>query len=72
MIMSNKKDIKTLLEVGDGPEGIAIYTSEDEGIVDWSSTEPTVYIEICNNETYFRVRLTMQKTVDELLKALSK
>jgi hypothetical protein len=34
-----------LLDVGDGPEGIQIYTSEEEGVVDWSQTFPPVYLE---------------------------
>ena len=34
----------TLLDVHDGPEGIEIYTSEEEGVVDWSNTFPAVYI----------------------------
>jgi len=38
------KDKKVLLSVCDGPEGIEIYTSDDEGVVDWSSSFPAVYI----------------------------
>lgn len=38
-----KDDKHILLEVGDGPEGIQIYTSDDEGI-DWACTYPPVYI----------------------------
>ena len=33
-----------LLDIADGPEGIEIYTSEDEGIIDCSNTFPAVYI----------------------------
>lgn len=65
------KDRKILLDVGDGPEGIKIYTSEDEGVIDWSSTEPTVYLEIANWETFYRIRFTRQCIVDALVKVLS-
>lgn len=37
---------QTLLEIGDGPEGIHIYTDEDRGVVDWAETFPPVYIDI--------------------------
>ena len=40
--MTNDKQI--LLDVGDGPEGIQIYTSEEEGIVNWAGSFPAVYI----------------------------
>lgn len=38
------KDKITLLSVGDGPEGIEIYTSQDEGVVDWATSFPAVYL----------------------------
>ncbi len=37
-------DKQVLLRVEDGPESIEIYTSEDEGIIDWASTLPGVYL----------------------------
>jgi hypothetical protein len=37
------------LSVGDGPEGIEIYTSEERGVVDWSSTFPAVYVHVAMN-----------------------
>lgn len=42
-------DKQVLLNVGDGPEGITIYTSEDQGIIDWSPSWPALYIEISIN-----------------------
>jgi hypothetical protein len=39
-------DRKILLEVGDGPEGIVIYESEEEGVVDWSPALPAIYVEV--------------------------
>lgn len=40
------RDKKILLDVGDGPEGITIYTSDDEGVVDWAGSFPALYITI--------------------------
>lgn len=65
-------DKKIIFDSGDGPEGICVYTSEDEGAVDWADTIPAVYIEIANYTTSFKIRLTMQKVVDDLLAALGK
>lgn len=42
--MEAKPDRKVLLDIGDGPEGIQVYISEDEGVVDWSSDLPALYI----------------------------
>lgn len=50
-------DKKIIFDSGDGPEGICVYTSEDEGAVAWAGTVPAVYIEI---------------VVDDLLAALTK
>lgn len=38
------KDKNVLLSVADGPEHIEIYTSEEEGVVDWASSFPAVYL----------------------------
>jgi hypothetical protein len=40
-----KPDKIIILEVGDGPEGICIYTSDEEGVCDWANTFPPVYIQ---------------------------
>lgn len=65
-------DKNIIFDTGDGPEGICVYTSEDEGVVDWSSTKPTVYVMIANDTGCFKVRLTRQKVVDDLLAALGR
>ena len=41
-----------LLNVSDGPEAIKIYTSEEEGVIDWSNTFPAVYVQIALNGAY--------------------
>lgn len=40
-----KADRVVLLDASDGPEGITIYTSDEEGVVDWSQAFPAVYVE---------------------------
>lgn len=42
-------DKQVLLSVGDGPEGIEIFTSEERGVVDWSATFPAVYLSAAVN-----------------------
>jgi hypothetical protein len=37
-------DRQYLLRAGDGPEGIEIYTSDEEGVVDWSQAFPALYL----------------------------
>lgn len=37
-------DKEVLLSVADGPEGIEIYQSADEAVVDWSGDIPAVYL----------------------------
>lgn len=50
-----KPNTKILLDVADGPEGIKIYTSEDDGVVDWSSTFPAVYIIINTHDAMVKL-----------------
>jgi len=44
-----RHDRKTLLDVKDGPEGIHIYTSEEDAIVDFSEDIPGLYIDVAIN-----------------------
>jgi hypothetical protein len=44
-----------LLSVSDGPEHIEIYTSEEEGVVDWSNTFPAVYLTASTHDTYVKM-----------------
>ena len=39
-------DKTVLLSVGDGPDGIEIFTSEDKAVVDWAHDIPALYINI--------------------------
>jgi hypothetical protein len=45
----DESDKKILLDVNDGPEGITIYTSESEGVVDWSQSFPALYVVVVVN-----------------------
>lgn len=49
------KDKKILLEVGDGPEGITIYESDEEGVVDWSPALPGLYLEAAIDGVDFKL-----------------
>lgn len=49
-----RPDKKILLSVADGPEGIEIYTSEEEGMVDWSPAFPAVYIVVNTHDAMFK------------------
>jgi len=64
-----ENDRKYLLNVGDGPEGLAIYTSEDEDIVNWN--EGAVYVEFSDINTYFKGTLTLRKVCEGIKAALS-
>jgi len=41
-----KYDREFLLEIGDGSDGIEIYTSEDEAVVDWATDIPALYLTV--------------------------
>lgn len=43
------KDKTVLLAIGDGPEGIEIYTSDQEGVIDWAATLPALYVSVTIN-----------------------
>lgn len=50
-----ERDKQILLSVADGPEGIEIYTSEDEGVCDWSQTFPAMYLTASVNDAYVKL-----------------
>jgi hypothetical protein len=43
---AKRRERKVLLDASDGPEGILIYTSEEQGVCDWSETFPALYVEV--------------------------
>ena len=60
-----------LLSVADGPEGIEIYEDEDEGVVDWSSAFPAVYLTATLNGAFVKLGPFQMKTIyEELVKKL--
>ena len=50
-----EKDKEIILDVSDGPEGICIYTSSVEGVVDWSNTFPSVYLTASLNGAFVKL-----------------
>ena len=60
-----------LLDASDGPEGIKIYVSEEEGVVDWSETFPAVYVEISLQGASFRCGpFQMREIHDKLMRQI--
>ena len=62
------EDRIVLLDVGDGPEGITIYTSENEGTIDWSQTFPALYVDISINGAYAHFGPFSLKSIYESVK----
>jgi hypothetical protein len=61
-----------LLEAADGPEGIEIYTDDEEGIVDWACTFPSVYVNISINGAMAKFGpFTLPKIYKDIEKAVS-
>lgn len=53
--MSYPPDKRVLLSVADGPESIEIYTSEDEGAVDWGLDAPALYLTATLQGAYVKI-----------------
>jgi hypothetical protein len=68
-IKSNKN---ILLQAQDGPEGIEIYTDDDEGVVDWAITFPPVYVTISINGAMAKFGpFTLPKIYKDVARALA-
>lgn len=50
-----KPDRHVLLQACDGPENICLYTSTDEGVVDWGNDLPALYLEVSLNGVYTKI-----------------
>jgi hypothetical protein len=50
--MNSDPTRKVLLDVGDGPEGITIYTSEDRAVVDFAEQCPALYLSASLNDAH--------------------
>jgi hypothetical protein len=66
------KDRKILLEVGDGPEGITIYTSDEEAIRDWGRDIPGLYIQASIMGADFKIGPFQLKSIREGVEAALK
>jgi hypothetical protein len=60
-------DKQVILSAADGPEGIEIYTSEEEGVVDWSPTSPAMYLVATINGATVKLGPFGQGVRDQLL-----
>ena len=62
---------KILLLAADGPESIEIYTSEVEGIIDWSPSFPALYVKITLQGVSAKFGpFTLSTIYNEIIKAL--
>lgn len=64
-----ENDRKYLLNIVEGPEGLAIYTSEHEDSVNW--LDGAVYVEFSDINTYFKGTLTLRAIREGIEAALS-
>jgi hypothetical protein len=55
----------TLLKVTDGPEGIEIYTDDDEAIIDWGAGIPGIYIIATASGAYVKIGPFQLKSIRE-------
>ena len=62
-------DRKYLLNIADGPECIQIYTSDDEGVNDWSNDLPAMYVYVALNDATVKLGpfTILRKQVEEAL-----
>jgi len=58
-------DKKILLSVGDGPEHIEIYTSEEEGVVNFSPALPGLYLTASCQDAYIKLGPFQLETIRE-------
>lgn len=56
-----------LFEAGDGPEGITIYTSTEEAVVDWSNDIPSLYIQASVDGAFVKLGPFQLKSIREKL-----
>lgn len=68
--MGTNTDKHVILSAADGPEGIEIYTSEEEGVVDWSPTSPAMYLVATVNGAMVKLGPFGRGVWDQLLTAL--
>ncbi len=61
------KDKRVLFSAGDGPEHIEFYVSEDEGVVDWASDLPALYLTASVNGAYIKLGPFQMKSIRQAL-----
>lgn len=65
-----KADRKILLDAGDGPDGLTIYTSEEEAIVDWAASSPAMYITVAVQGGYAKFGPFLPRVLEQVKAAL--
>lgn len=64
------EDKQVRLVIGDGPEGVEIFTSEERAIVDWAKDIPARYIKVSMMDASAQFGpFTLSKTLIEQLVA---
>ncbi len=61
---------KVILEAGDGPDGITLYTSENEGVVDWADSLPALYLTASVNGASVKLGPFIKGVRDQVLERL--
>jgi hypothetical protein len=70
--MENKQTTKKILfGIGDGPEGITVWTDEDRAVVDWADDLSALYVSVSINGAYSQFGPFTLLNADRFLQALS-
>jgi hypothetical protein len=64
-----RHDKRILFSAADGPEGLEIYTSEEEGIVDWTGALPGLYVVVVLQDVSAKFGPFQLPTIREALEA---
>jgi hypothetical protein len=64
------KEDKILFESADGPDGIRLYTSEQQAAVDWAGDANALYLEASVNGAFIRLGPFLRKIRFDLESAL--
>jgi len=62
---------KILFEIGDGPEGITVWTDEDRASVDWADDLSALYVSVSINGAYSQFGPFQLLNAEKFLKAIS-
>jgi hypothetical protein len=66
-----RPDKAVLLDVGDGPDGIQLYTSEDEAIATWAAGVPALFLIAQGMGAYVKLGPFLPRVLEQLRNALA-